>query len=206
MKIAPAQNRARETIEQIVGATAHLLEEVGIERLSTNLICQHAGITPPALYRYFPNKYAILNEMARRLMDAEDRIVFHWLEQEGDEHRASLEHQIKRQIELNRALRDAAREQPGGVWILRVMRSVPTLREVRAQSNRTVIDAVHARLCATWPEIDPDRLLAAATLSTNLSTATNEMILEDPQLEDHVSREFARMLALYFTNMMEPVA
>ena len=85
MKLEPAQSRARETIEQIIVATAELLEEVGFERLSTNMVCKRANITPPALYRYFPNKYAILREMGRRLMEAEDAIVFRWLESgEGD--------------------------------------------------------------------------------------------------------------------------
>lgn len=202
MKIAPAQDRARDTIEQIIAATAALLGEVGVERLSTNLVCQKAGITPPALYRYFPNKYAILAEMARRLMEAEDRIVLAWLEAGQGDRTAAVEVQIEQQIALNRALRDVARAQPGGVWILRVMRSVPTLREIRAESTRLVIEAVYERLCQVWPAVDPTRLRAAVTLAINLSTATNELILDEDAQEDEVSREFARMLALYYNDLL----
>ena len=46
----------------------HDVSDVGIERLSTNLVCERAGLTPPALYRYFPNKYALLSELGQRLM------------------------------------------------------------------------------------------------------------------------------------------
>ena len=206
MKIAPAQDRARDTIEQIIAATADLLGEVGVERLSTNLVCRRAGITPPALYRYFPNKYAILAEMARRLMEAEDQIVLDWLEAGKGDRTQSLELQIEQQVALNQALRDVARAQPGGVWILRVMRSVPTLREVRAGSTKMVIAAVHDRLRQAWPTVDADRLLAAVTLAINLSTATNELILEDEAQESQVSREFARMLALYYRDLLGSAA
>lgn len=202
MKVEPAQDRARLTIEQIIFATAELLEEVGIERISTNLVCQRAGLTPPALYRYFPNKYAILHEMGRRLMEAEDAIVFEWLKSGEGDRLASLEEQVEQQMRLSCELRQVALSQPGGVWILRVMRTVPILREVRAQSAGAVIDAIYDRLRSVWPNVDPARLRTAAILATNLSTATNELILDEPSLEDNASREFARMLALYYTDLL----
>jgi len=37
-------------------------------------------MTPPALYRYFPNKYAVLQELGRRLVRAQDYAVFAWIE------------------------------------------------------------------------------------------------------------------------------
>jgi hypothetical protein len=46
-KTLPRQGRAQETFERILSITAGLLAEVGIERLSTNLICERAGLTPP---------------------------------------------------------------------------------------------------------------------------------------------------------------
>ena len=60
-KNKPQQERAKRTYEAILASAAKLLVEVGIERISTNLIAEEAGITVPALYRYFPNKYAVLN-------------------------------------------------------------------------------------------------------------------------------------------------
>ena len=71
-KKQPAQQRATETFERILEVTAQTLADVGIERLSTNLVCERAGLTPPALYRYFPNKYALLSELGQRLMQRYD--------------------------------------------------------------------------------------------------------------------------------------
>jgi len=62
----PAQQHATETFERILEVTAQTLADIGIERLSTNLARERAGLTPPALYRYFPNKYALLSELGRR--------------------------------------------------------------------------------------------------------------------------------------------
>ena len=52
-----------------------MLEEVGFERLSTNMICKRAGLTPPALYRYFPNKYAVLKELGERRFQREAEVA-----------------------------------------------------------------------------------------------------------------------------------
>ena len=68
----PRQKRSAQTFELILDTAASLLEEVGLDKLNTNLICERAGLTPPALYRYFPNKYAIMEELGRRLMKAQN--------------------------------------------------------------------------------------------------------------------------------------
>jgi AcrR family transcriptional regulator len=77
-KRVPTQTRALETCERILDAAANLLGEVGIERLSTNLICERAGLSPPALYRYYPNKYAVLAELGARLMMSQNELLENW--------------------------------------------------------------------------------------------------------------------------------
>ena len=69
-KNRPQQQRAIKTYEAILSAAGELLCEVGLERISTNNIAERAGVTVPALYRYFPNKYAVINALAGRLLEA----------------------------------------------------------------------------------------------------------------------------------------
>ena len=78
-KKQPEQQRAAETVERILEATAAALADIGFERLSTNIVCARAGLTPPALYRYFPNKYALLYELGRRLMQRQNALVPLWI-------------------------------------------------------------------------------------------------------------------------------
>ena len=77
-KNKPQQERAKRTYEAILASAAKLLVEVGVERISTNLIAEDAGITVPALYRYFPNKYAVLNALGAVLMDRQNAASQQW--------------------------------------------------------------------------------------------------------------------------------
>ncbi len=201
-KTSPSQERARATFERILDVTGDLLGEVGFERLSTNMIAQRAGLTPPALYRYFPNKYAILKEMGQRLLDAEDQIVFDWLHRGAIEAPVTLEDDVARNTELLRQVRKAALEQPGGAWILRVMRAVPVLREVRARSIQSVADALFERLYAAHPQADAARLRSATLLSTNMTVAANELMIDNPELEGDLAQEVSRMISLYFRDLL----
>ena len=62
-RAAPKQERALQTRERLLDVAGELLGEVGIERISTNMIAARAGVTPPALYRYFGDKYAVLEAL-----------------------------------------------------------------------------------------------------------------------------------------------
>ena len=54
-KNRPRQERAKRTYEAILNAAAELLVEVGVERISTNLIAERAGITVPCLLYTSPS-------------------------------------------------------------------------------------------------------------------------------------------------------
>jgi len=60
----PGQERARQTVESIIEATAQLLDQD--ENASTNRIAERAGVSIGSLYQYFPNATAILAAMAER--------------------------------------------------------------------------------------------------------------------------------------------
>lgn len=201
-KTSPSQERARATFERILEVTGDLLGEVGFERLSTNMIAKRAGLTPPALYRYFPNKYAILKEMGQRLMEAEDAVVFEYLQKGSVDTPVTFEEDIARNTELLRLVRKAALAQPGGAWILRVMRAVPVLREVRAQSIQTVADALFDSLHAAHPDADVERLRMATLLSTNMTVAANELMIDNPELEARLAHEVSHMIAIYYRDLL----
>src|SRR3546814_19742652 len=75
----PQQDRARQTRERLLDVAGDLLAEVGIERISTNMIATRAGLTPPALYRYFDDKYAVIEALGRRLLERQTMVLEIWL-------------------------------------------------------------------------------------------------------------------------------
>lgn len=65
----PRQQRSQQAVDAIFEATARLVEEKGVEQLTTARIAELAGYGVGTLYDYFPDKYAILVAMARRELD-----------------------------------------------------------------------------------------------------------------------------------------
>ena len=63
LRRAPAQKRAKESIERIFKVTKQLLETRGLDQINTNHIATESGLSTGAIYNYFPNKEAILFAM-----------------------------------------------------------------------------------------------------------------------------------------------
>ncbi|WAC22804.1 TetR/AcrR family transcriptional regulator [Blastomonas sp. SL216] len=201
-KLTPSQDRARATYELIIQATGELLPEVGIERLSTNMIAERAGLTPPALYRYFPNKYAILSEMGRRLIAAENALVIAWLQSEEFAIGSNLEFERRTFSELLDKLRDVVLSHPGGAWVYRAMSAVPVLQELRRRASREIIDVIYDEVAKDFPKIDRERVQGAALLTSIVNNAVTEIMADDSPTADLLRREAATMMCLYYRDVV----
>jgi AcrR family transcriptional regulator len=196
-KTQPLQERSRQTFESILGAAASLLEEVGIDSLSTNMICARANLTPPALYRYFPNKYALLRELGMRLMQVQDQAVFEWIEAGGLDS-STAEEAYAKGMDIQTRLIALTRAQPAALWIARAMRAVPMLREVRIESRERVAEAFFQALRKRYRNTSDELLRCAVRLNLELSNAAVEMILEEPDAEtDAILSELTWMMVYY---------
>ena len=79
--VQPRQKRARRTRQKILDATLELLEHSGIDKISTNLIARRAGVNIASLYQYFPDKYAILHELAQAFAQQQSDLICAYLRQ-----------------------------------------------------------------------------------------------------------------------------
>jgi len=197
-KTQPIQLRSRQTFERVLAAAGALLAEVGIEQFSTNLVCKRANVTPPALYRYFPNKFALLRELARRLMEIQDNEIFVWIKAGGltgaapEEIAASLARVLRTVIDLTEAF-------PGGIWIIRAMRAVPMMQDAYAESAATVAACLQSELQQKYTSQTPERLRVATWLSIGVATAVIEMALDAPESDRAaLIEEYAWMIARYY--------
>ena len=130
----PVQKRALVRREQILAATAVLLEEVGQDDLTTILVAKRVGVSVGTLYHYFPNKYAILYALAEQ-----------WL---GEWNLALLEleaHKIealslKKFVEkvMDRTLL-VYKNQSGILPLVQAMFGVPELKELDSQHDELII-------------------------------------------------------------------
>ena len=56
----PQQPRAEVTYHAMLEATARVLDQSGVEGLTTNRVAEVAGVSIGSLYQYFPNKQALI--------------------------------------------------------------------------------------------------------------------------------------------------
>lgn len=75
----PVQGRSRERVNTILNCTIELIKEVGVQGLKTSEIARQAGISLPSLYRYFPNKTAIIKALAEQHIEKLNGILQEFL-------------------------------------------------------------------------------------------------------------------------------
>ena len=74
-RATPRQARARERVEAILKAATVIIEQDGVEPLSTQRIAQVARIPVGSVYQFFPNKHSIVLELARRSLVPMNQLV-----------------------------------------------------------------------------------------------------------------------------------
>jgi AcrR family transcriptional regulator len=191
-KRAPRQERAQQTYDRLLEVAGELLAEVGIERISTNQICARAGMTPPALYRYFKDKYAILEALGRRLMDRQNAVLFAWLDRYGPLGVDALSEAAEQLMHDTAAVTAA---EPGAVWTLRALRAVPQLAHVRIESHRLVTDRMVEVYAPLVPDMDRETLWRRMRISVEFGFAADEMLNEEDRIpRDDLLRDAAAVL------------
>lgn len=173
MSRKPTQKRALETHRRLLDAAGELLEDVGVERISTNLVAARAGVTPPTLYHYFADKYALLAALGERLMAEQSALVA--LDPDQDEEK--IAQVLHDHVTLTRA-------SPGGPWIMRMLRAVPQLAEVRLQSHRALAAALLDQALAADPAQDREILARRARLVVDLGYAAIELVFDEPDMDE----------------------
>jgi AcrR family transcriptional regulator len=80
---APVQERSNDTVQQIFAATSTLLGRMPLEQITTSRIAAEAGVSVGGLYRFFPDKQAIIDAIAVRAVDDFRASVERTLEKTG---------------------------------------------------------------------------------------------------------------------------
>lgn len=200
-KHKPLQERAKRTYEAILAAAAELLVEVGVERISTNLIAESAGITVPALYRYFPNKYAVLHALGALLMDRQNQVFQEWFEANVEER--NPQKLLENIYQVLKGTYDVTLQQTGGLELVQALRAVAPLQEVRLNSHQ-VVATQFAEMVAELLGLPVDEMITMrARLSVEVGYSVVEMALEDDTLTaENALREGTLMIQLYWQEFL----
>ena len=195
----PSQERSRDRVERILDATAALLGDAPVDKITTAAIAEEAGVPIGSVYQYFPNKLAVLAELARRVMEqvdlkttsliAEDFGVLPW------------DQAIDRAID---ATMQGFAEQPGYLQLLLSIRPTPEFRSITDESNDRVAAmlAFHPALRAVIPA-DRIELVTRAAIQAANSLQDWALSADDPELANRIIREMKTLLKAYLAVYMD---
>jgi AcrR family transcriptional regulator len=62
----PVQARSAARLTALLDAAAQVIDEIGYERLTTAMVADRAGASIGTVYRYFPDRIAVLQSLAAR--------------------------------------------------------------------------------------------------------------------------------------------
>jgi AcrR family transcriptional regulator len=193
-RAVPRQKRAIERREAILQAMLALLADRDIEEISTTLIAAQAGVPVASVYRYFPNKFAILSELARDAMDAVDTKLEIAMDTGTDA--ASISAAIDRTIET---VLEGYRGVPGVRRLFRNVRLTGAMEEVLAASDQRMVQAMTIQLGEMRPDLPETHIQAIARTAVYSFTELQFQAIgcDDPVLYPLLIEEWRRLIKAY---------
>jgi AcrR family transcriptional regulator len=166
-RVEPMQKRAKDSVETILATTAELLDEVGVEAFNTNLLAARAKLRIRTIYRYFPNKYAVIYALTEKLAVDWDRSMMDTYRRLADP-----------SSDWRRALKGARggwlaefRRVPGALSVLQAINATPELNELHFRIFEDMSLKTAAALKERGLRLPPKRLLTVArTLINEINT------------------------------------
>lgn len=137
----PVQARSTARLAALLDAAAHVIDEIGYERLTTAMVAERAGASIGTVYRYFPDRIAVLQSLAARNAERVGEQAVAQLRDGGD---GTWRSALKAGFEV---FTTAFRSEPGfaslrfgDVLDLRPFAGVPALRAFSDRATVTLVE------------------------------------------------------------------
>ncbi|MEU1127312.1 TetR/AcrR family transcriptional regulator [Streptomyces sp. NPDC005899] len=105
LRRVPVQQRSAERLARILDAGAGILDETGYEQLSTRAVADRAGVPIGSVYRFFPNKRALVDALAARNLDVyAERVAARLAGIPGREWRAAIDAVLDEYLAMKRSV------------------------------------------------------------------------------------------------------
>lgn len=102
MRTEPVQQRSTERIELLLDAASQLIDEGGIDGVTTSAVAKRSGSSVGVVYRYFPNIQSLLRALAVRNMERYLERVWHGVEAAGPEPWSSFDSTLDAFVDMTR--------------------------------------------------------------------------------------------------------
>lgn len=197
---APSQERSIELVRALLDATAQVLADVGIEKLSTNKVAKRANVAVGSIYQYFPNKESLVDALVEDRMQRLRELVRTRM--------AALEsHTFPAAAEaMLRAVIDFLAGEPGLVPVLMSHAFTAADKGVTGQL-RTEAEAAALAFLERLDDLAVPDLDTAVFVSTNVAGLFGALLASpsiDDERRERIITEVVRMLSYWMSGDPTP--
>ncbi|WP_330246703.1 MULTISPECIES: TetR/AcrR family transcriptional regulator [unclassified Streptomyces] len=179
----PVQTRSRETVKRILQAAAGLIDEGGVDSVTTRVIADRAGITAASLYRFFADREQILDALVEHHLE---QLTAHVAEVEAGWAPTSVGEFVEREFD---SYAGYYRDHPNAARLWLDGRVSPTVRAEVLRYNRVTAERLHGLAVAAGlaaPQGDLLVFVVAVELADRaLELAFRERSDPDPDVIAH---------------------
>lgn len=147
----PRQERSSKVVDRILDAALILTREQGTKTPTTLAIAQRAGLSVGSIYQYFPNKEAILLDLARRWLGAFPEVIAKRIAAPRPTNRDEFQQEVdKLFVDTSRLYLDNATLMP----VIEAITGNPDLRPIQNEYDDQIIALYAAWLQHVNPALD----------------------------------------------------
>ena len=196
----PQQSRSQQRVAQILQAAAEVFAEMGYEAASTTAIAKRAKTSVGSLYRFFPDKAAILQALATFYMDRVREVFSEML--------SSQTYDLPMSLVIDRIIDtyyDEFLSQPGFRAVLLDYHFSPKATAIVENVNREIEPYFEAFFAARAPDMEPEQIKLIAMVTVEaccvlelVSSQADEALRKKLRAEE--KKLLVAYLQIYFPN------
>lgn len=172
----PVQDRSQATVRAVLDSAAGILEEDGLDGLTTNRAAERAGLSVGSLYQYFPNKEAIVVSLLEEHLHEAQRLRPAALERDDLPLAERIELVVRWFLDAHASRPDLHR---GLTLAAPSVLGEERVRRLERMFQRSVLEALRPYR----DEVVPDDLeLASFIVAQCLETLTHSAVVHHPEL------------------------
>lgn len=193
-RLKPKQSRSIERVSQILEAATAIIVSDGISGMKTTDVAKAAGITLASLYRYFPNKEAIVKKLAEHHLQQLSIYMAGFIED------FDLEQGIDKLLDM---FSEFYRNEPGYIEVWSNIGSIPQLAQLDRDDlevNTRLLSKVAKRSC---PHLASEELYVVAKVACRSAGAVLRLAMTLPENEaELIIAEAKRQLKIYLKHRL----
>jgi len=181
----PQQARSVRTVQAILEATAYEIDRIGLDKLTTKRIAEAAEISIGGLYKHFPNKEAIVQELTVRWLE-QNRLMI----ESFDPRLTGCQDLLRYLDDITCAALKIYSEQPGIGTLVNALASMPILYPILIEHDEHVTQQGAKAICHFLPKLNKKTAeITAKTLSIISHDILCEIVLRDSKNADVLQRQ-----------------